>query len=481
MSKENNCTNLTQTEQNESGERKPNVAANKEDSVLEEILKSTKNLPDEFETRIKDGFGDCKQEFERFKNKEDSVLEEILKSIKKLDEFETRIKDALGDSKQEFERFKNKEDSVLEEILKSTKNLPDEFETRIKDALGDCKQEFERFKTSIDEVEEGVRRNNTLLSCYTLLALKTILLVAIVGVYISNKSISEVGSCDLKTALDSIHLNYNFQPCAHSVMKDSSSSFYVLRLLEVVSNSCLALFIIIVICLSHCRNENRYLFSIRKIRIIVIFCAGIGALPFFVADCGTYLRSVEKMSEKKTEIDFRQLQSLLLSSLEENYKSDNITAGDMMSTSWNIFFIRYDCCAVREVQGTSNDFDNTPWCTTSGSCQATFSQIPKTCCKYVTQDDYQNAPSLCHASVNPGTYKQNCIGRLRKLSVYNIEEWQVLEFWIFLSIKLLLQALTIVLSVGLLVCEFFFNKCKRKTIRGNRRNQEDNSQFTILP
>lgn len=89
--------------------------------------------------------------------------------------------------------------------------------------------------------------------------------------YISNKSISEVGSCDLKTALDSIHLNYNFQPCAHSVMKDSSSSFYVLRLLEVVCNSCLALFTIIVICLSHCRNENRYLFSIRKIRIIVIF------------------------------------------------------------------------------------------------------------------------------------------------------------------------------------------------------------------
>ena len=89
--------------------------------------------------------------------------------------------------------------------------------------------------------------------------------------YISNKSISEVGSCDLKTALDSIYLNYNFQPCAHSVLKDSSISFYVLRLLEVVCNSCLALFTIIVICLSHCRNENRYLFSIRKIRIIVIF------------------------------------------------------------------------------------------------------------------------------------------------------------------------------------------------------------------
>ena len=69
---------------------------------------------------------------------------------------------------------------------------------------------------------------------------------------------------------------------------------------------------------------------------------------------------------------------------------------------------QYDCCAVREIQGTANDFDNTPWCTTSGSCQATASQIPKTCCKDVTQDDYQNAPATCHASVNPGTYKTVC-------------------------------------------------------------------------
>ena len=66
---------------------------------------------------------------------------------------------------------------------------------------------------------------------------------------------------------------------------------------------------------------------------------------------------------------------------------------------------QYDCCAVQEVLGTNNDFDNTPWCTTSGSCQATASQIPKTCCKGVTPDNYQTAPSTCHASVNGGTFK----------------------------------------------------------------------------
>ena len=79
---------------------------------------------------------------------------------------------------------------------------------------------------------------------------------------------------------------------------------------------------------------------------------------------------------------------------------------------------QYDCCAVREIQGTANDFDNTPWCTTSGSCQATASQIPKTCCNDVTQDDYQNAPATCHASVNPGTYRQVFIISLRFIKWY---------------------------------------------------------------
>lgn len=80
--------------------------------------------------------------------------------------------------------------------------------------------------------------------------------------------------------------------------------------------------------------------------------------------------------------------------------------------------LQYDCCAVHEVTGTTNDFDNTPWCTTSGSCQATSSQIPKTCCKGVTKDNYQSASSNCHASVNSGTFKQVYINILTYVFKY---------------------------------------------------------------
>lgn len=82
----------------------------------------------------------------------------------------------------------------------------------------------------------------------------------------------------------------------------------------------------------------------------------------------------------------------------------NLGACDVIESSFLEF--QYDCCAVREVQGSTNDFVNTPWCTKYDSCSAKSSKIPKTCCKDVTQDDYQNAPPTCYVSVNPGTYKQ---------------------------------------------------------------------------
>lgn len=67
--------------------------------------------------------------------------------------------------------------------------------------------------------------------------------------------------------------------------------------------------------------------------------------------------------------------------------------------------MKYDCCAINQVKGTTNDFDSTPWCTTAGTCQSTASQIPKTCCNYVSEDDYGSAPNTCHSSVSPGTFK----------------------------------------------------------------------------
>lgn len=65
---------------------------------------------------------------------------------------------------------------------------------------------------------------------------------------------------------------------------------------------------------------------------------------------------------------------------------------------------QFECCGVNRVAGTTNDFDHTSWCTTHGSCQATASQIPKTCCKGFTEYDYQNAHPDCHSSVSPGYY-----------------------------------------------------------------------------
>lgn len=67
-------------------------------------------------------------------------------------------------------------------------------------------------------------------------------------------------------------------------------------------------------------------------------------------------------------------------------------------------FSKLDCCGVNAVVSTTNDFDATSWCTTLGSCQATSSQIPKTCCLNVDRNSYTSAPAGCHASVNSGTY-----------------------------------------------------------------------------
>lgn len=71
---------------------------------------------------------------------------------------------------------------------------------------------------------------------------------------------------------------------------------------------------------------------------------------------------------------------------------------------FQIGFFKLDCCGVNAVVSTTNDFDATTWCTTSGSCQATSSQIPKTCCLNVDENTYSSAPTACHASVNSGTY-----------------------------------------------------------------------------
>ncbi|XP_048775970.1 tetraspanin-9-like isoform X2 [Ostrea edulis] len=111
-----------------------------------------------------------------------------------------------------------------------------------------------------------------------------------------------------------------------------------------------------------------------------------------------------------------EIKSKMLTSLKENFKSDDTTNSNSVSNAWNYLFMSLDCCAVDPVTSTTNDFDQTTWCTTIGSCQATNSDIPKTCCKGVDENTYSTAPTSCHSSVTPGTYNtKGCYDALKDL------------------------------------------------------------------
>lgn len=116
----------------------------------------------------------------------------------------------------------------------------------------------------------------------------------------------------------------------------------------------------------------------------------------------------------KSEVE-TEIQSKMLESLKNNFVEDTVSSTNSFSNEWNYMFMKLDCCGVNPVVSTTNDFDATSWCTTSGSCQATSSQIPKTCCLNVDENTYTSAPSGCHASVNSGTYNaQGCYDVLKE-------------------------------------------------------------------
>lgn len=99
-----------------------------------------------------------------------------------------------------------------------------------------------------------------------------------------------------------------------------------------------------------------------------------------------------------------ELKNKLIVYLKENFIEDTVTNLDPISNAWNHMFMTLDCCGVNPVESTSHDFDQTPWCTTAGSCQNNTSQIPRTCCIDVNEMTYPSAPNACHTNVTSGTY-----------------------------------------------------------------------------
>lgn len=157
--------------------------------------------------------------------------------------------------------------------------------------------------------------------------------------------------------------------------------------------------------------------------------------------------------ESKEETD---MQGKMVSILKSHYVDDTTTNGNSISNAWNYLFLTLDCCGVNPVVSTTNDFDVTSWCTTSGSCQATSSQIPKTCCLNVDKNTYASAPPVCHSSVNPGTYNaKGCYAALKE------------------KLKLLCHSFS--LSIIVLVCTTTFIEVKALSlvflIRGKNRQQ----------
>lgn len=75
----------------------------------------------------------------------------------------------------------------------------------------------------------------------------------------------------------------------------------------------------------------------------------------------------------------------------------------MFESTW---YLKLDCCGVNPVLSKTNDFDQTPWCTTSGFCQTSSSDIPRTCCTGVDKGIYSSAPVSCHGNVTSGTYNE---------------------------------------------------------------------------
>nr|XP_022324866.1 uncharacterized protein LOC111125394 [Crassostrea virginica]XP_022324867.1 uncharacterized protein LOC111125394 [Crassostrea virginica]XP_022324868.1 uncharacterized protein LOC111125394 [Crassostrea virginica] len=276
-------------------------------------------------------------------------------------------------------------------------------------------------------------------SAYFIVAIQAVLMVTVIILIVSSALCTKVKPCELQTALDFIFVKYTTYPCKYNAIKDMSSGILALG----ISMLCWIVLLFVQTIYVYFGKIEEKKRAIAKIVVI------IGTFAFIIANLVLYIIFMREKETQHNE-DYIQLGNDMFSSLKQNFKSDNASSNDSKSSAWNTFFLKYDCCAVHEVSGTTNDFDNTPWCTTSGSCQATVSQIPRTCCKGVTLTNYTSAPSTCHASVSPGTYKRNCMDPLKKMSADNIEEYQLSLLSFSLLFAIILQVIYVTMVIVLM-------------------------------
>ncbi|XP_065930695.1 uncharacterized protein [Magallana gigas] len=286
---------------------------------------------------------------------------------------------------------------------KQSSNKPNSKETKQKNSISE------------HNITKDLYRNVATRTHHTLLAFKGILLVAAIVLISSTKEISIAKPCDLERVLVSLGVDQT-SPCKYDDIKKKATNLCILGISFLVLNGIIFLLILNFLWIP---KNKKFGICIALVVVNAVVAAVYSGLTI------KFYKEVLDSKEKQTEPNYAYIKTSMITRLMKNYTSDNVTSDDALSNSWNKFFIEYECCAVNQVQGTTNDFDSTPWCTTSGSCQTTASQIPKTCCIGVSEGDYGSAPIACHSAVNPGTYKSNCMIPIKKLGTIHIEECQI--------------------------------------------------------
>ncbi|XP_061165288.1 CD63 antigen-like isoform X2 [Saccostrea echinata] len=191
-------------------------------------------------------------------------------------------------------------------------------------------------------------------------------------------------------------------------LADNLSTLFIVVgvFISLVSGVFVGVFILLVFDLRLCGDCKQTKVLLYAVSVLVLFVIKIVAISLWF--------------RMKNDIE-ANLRDKLVDSLHKNFVSDSISGGNDFSNGWNRIFISLDCCAVNNVASTTNDFDNTPWCTTSGECQLTNAEIPKACCVGVTETNYTSAPISCFYNLNSGTYNtKGCYESINDLLEQNI-------------------------------------------------------------
>nr|XP_022303596.1 uncharacterized protein LOC111111109 isoform X2 [Crassostrea virginica] len=345
-------------------------------------------------------------------NTAESSTDEGTETKEELKSFMTKILSESDERKKQNGKLESKIDEVLSEIGKELTTLRESIPKEVLKVFKDDEEKKDGQHDNSKQTSECRRENAAIEDryCNVFIVWRVVLMAAALVLIVSSTITLNSKSCELETALSTIYLELSSTPCIYSSINEKAYFLLSCGIIFLILN--IFLLIAFLFISSQSSSEENHHFCL----LLIAFILSVASVVYLSAIIG--IIAVELKDE--TTVDYENLRSSMLVWLKNHFTSDEISSSDKISTGWNNFFIRYECCAVNEVIGTTNDFDNTPWCTISGSCQATSSQIPRTCCKFVTQDTYQNASNDCYALLTPGTFKNNCMSAMKKLGTLNM-------------------------------------------------------------